>query len=116
MENPFFILPNVSLRRLEKFEYDDEKLPLKCQIIANVDRYIREHKEISERYYRLILAHEIDKCLPIITDVINASEIQSDSIKPKNVDCAYINIITCIMNSVSEVISEELLDTADKLM
>ncbi|MGN0692910.1 MAG: hypothetical protein ACI4K7_11225 [Oscillospiraceae bacterium] len=49
-------------------------------------------------------------------DVINASEIQSDSIAPKNVDCAYISIMTCIMNSVSEVIREEMLDTADKLM
>lgn len=72
--------------------------------------------KISERYYRLILAHETDKCLPIITDVISASEIQSDSIAPKNVDCAYISIMTCIMNSVSEVIREEMLDTADKLM
>ena len=49
-------------------------------------------------------------------DVINASEIQLDSIAPKNVDCAYISIMNCIMNSVSEVIREEMLDTADKLM
>lgn len=49
-------------------------------------------------------------------DVINASEIQSDSIAPKNVDCAYISIMTCIMNSISEVIRKEMFDTADKLM
>ncbi|MGN1416927.1 MAG: hypothetical protein ACI4XF_08790, partial [Oscillospiraceae bacterium] len=115
MENPFFTSAKISLRKLESFESHDEQMPPKCQIIANADRYISEHKDISERYYQLICKNETDKCLPLVTEVINNSEIQQDYISPKIVAYAYTSIMTCIMNNISEIIKGEMLDAADKI-
>lgn len=115
MENPFFTSAKISLRKLESFESRDEQMPPKCQIIANADRYIREHKDISERYYQLICKNETDKCLPLVTEVINNSEIQQDYISPKIVAYAYTSIMTCIMNNISDIIKGEMLDAADKI-
>lgn len=115
-ENPFFTSKKVGIVKQNKFEAEDGQRPPKYRIIENADKYIREHKEIREQYYRLICREETDKCVPITMDVIQNFGINADMIPSKDIKYACSAILGSIMDNISRDIKEEMLDTGDKIM
>ncbi|MCM1060328.1 MAG: hypothetical protein NC452_08535 [Eubacterium sp.] len=109
-DNPVFAANDIHTSDMIAFEdfYEAAAAP-KARIICYVREYLAKHSEPAEEYISLLEKGETDKCMKIIHDIIERSEINPEFIKPEMSDVVNAVIMEEILENISERVRGELL-------
>ncbi|MCM1023617.1 MAG: hypothetical protein NC395_06115 [Prevotella sp.] len=116
-DNPVFAADDIDIDvgDIAAFEiFYDEKLPPKLRIIDAAEKFLNENSEAAEQYLTLIENGETDKCIKIIHDIIERSEINPAFIKPEMVNLTNAVIMEEVCKNISGRIKAELLEFLPK--
>lgn len=111
-DNPVFAAndTDIDVSDMAAFEdFYDAKLPPKCRIIDKAAKFLEENSDTAERYITLIENDETDKCIQIVHDIIERSEIDPAFIKPEMVNLTNAIIMEEVHKNISGRIKAELL-------
>lgn len=109
-DNPIFAASDIDVNDMLSYEdYYDEMLPPKARIICHVREYLANCNEPAEQYITLLEKGETDKCMKIIHDIIEKSEISPEFIKPEMADVVNAVIMEEVLENISDTVKSELL-------
>ena len=109
-DNPIFTANDIHISDMTAFEdFYDSKLAPKARIICHVREYLAHCNEPAEQYIVMLENSEIDKCMKIVHDIIEKSEINPEFIKPEMSDIVNAVIMEETLENISEKIKSELL-------
>lgn len=101
-DNPVFAANDIDVDDIAAYEdYYDTKLPPKLRITDKARKYIGENEYISERYLELLQNDETDKCMRLIYEIIEKSDIDPSFIKPDMADLVNAVIMEKILENIS---------------
>ncbi len=110
-DNPIFSANDINIDDMTDYEeFYEAKLPPKCRAADRAKKYISENEDISERYLALIANNETDKCMRLIYDVIERSDIDPSFIKPDMSTLVNAVIMEKVMEDVSLRMKKQLLE------
>ncbi len=110
-DNPIFTANDIHVSDMTAFEdFYDAKLAPKARIICHVREYLAHCGEPAEQYIAMLENNETDKCMKIIHDIIEKSEISPEFIKPEMSDIVNAVIMEETLENVSERVRAEMLD------
>lgn len=111
-DNPVFAANHMDIDISDMAAYEDfydAKLPPKLRIIDKTEKFLEENSDIAEQYITLIENDETDKCIQIVHDIIERSEIDPAFIKPEMVNLTNAIIMEEVHKNISGRIKAELL-------
>lgn len=109
--NPIFTANDIHVSDMTAFEdFYDAKLAPKARIICHVREYLAKCAEPAEQYIAMLENNETDKCMKIIHDIIEKSEISPEFIKPEMSDIVNAVIMEETLENISERVKAEMLD------
>lgn len=111
-DNPVFKANDMDIDVGDMAAYEDfydAKLPPKFRIIDKAAKFLEENSDIIEQYITLIENDETDKCIQIVHDIIERSEIAPAFIKPEMVNLTNAIIMEEVHKNISSRIKAELL-------
>lgn len=111
-DNPVFTANDMDIDVGDMAAYEDfydAKLPPKFRIIDKATKFLEENSDIIEQYITLIENDETDKCIQIVHDIIERSEIDPAFIKPEMVNLTNAIIMEEVHKNISSRIKAELL-------
>lgn len=110
-DNPVFAANDIHTGDMIAFEefYEAAAAP-KARIICYVREYLAKCAEPAAEYFTLLENNETDKCMKIIHEIIEKSEISPEFIKPEMSDVVNALIMEEILENISEKVKSEMLD------
>lgn len=111
-DNPVFAANDMNIDVSDMAMYEDfydAKLPPKFRIIDKTAKFLEENSDIIEQYLTFIENNETDKCIQIVHDIIQRSEIDPAFIKPEMVNLTNAIIMEEVHKNISGRIKAELL-------
>ena len=93
-------------------EYLDEMTELESihsKITESINRYICSHQDVIEKYEDMLKNDTSEKCMPLINEVINGSDIDITGISANKIPSVYCYIMRSVMEGVSEHMHQRLI-------
>lgn len=110
-DNPVFTANDIHVSDMTAFEdFYDAKLAPKARIICHVREYLANCNEPAEQYISLLEKGESDKCMKIIHDIIEKSEVDPEFIKPEMSDVVNAVIMEETLENISDRVKAEMMD------
>ncbi len=109
-DNPVFTANSLSVGDMVAYEdsYEPHTAP-KARVICYVRKYLSENIEPPEQYIGLLKNGETEKCMKIIHDIIEKSDVSPEFIKPEMSDVVNAVIMEEVLENVSDRVKAEML-------
>ncbi len=115
-DNPVYIANDIHSRDMFTYEeFYDVLLAPKAQILCHERAYLAKCSEPAEQYIAMLEKGETDKCMKIVHDIIEKSEICPEFIKPEMSDLVNAIIMDEVLENINEKIKNEMLELIPRL-